>query len=318
VSNAALRKSMADRAAGLTPDDLLADLARVDAGAALADKNRWLWRASGLLRLQPGLSEDLADLILDPSTHHAGRALALDLLVSVGHDAAQAALRRAFAGGEDWGPGAHTLANRLGFLLKPAPATAALVAQRFATAEGEHRTAWGYTLGAVASHLDAEAAHTLTRPLAAGLATAETSTDRRHFLRALGNAGLEADVALIGPHTRDADPRVRKAAAGALRKCNDSASEALLAGLLTDPDPDVQQSAARALARRELTPDHFAAFTSEIAAGRLHEAAWPELLDALRRQRAVDPAGVEAVLGAMLARPITQPRLRARINGLRG
>lgn len=318
VSDAALRKALADRAAGLTGADLLADLARVGAGEGLADKNRWLWRASGLLRLEPGLSDGLADLVLDPATGHDGQALALDLLVSVGHGPAQAALRRVFEGDFSSDPRAYVLINRLGFLEKPEPATAALAGRRFAAATGDDHTTWAYTLGAVASHLEPEAAQAVSRPLVEALSTARDPESRRHLVRALGNAGLEAHVPLIADAARDADPRVRKAAAGALRKCNDSASEALLTGLLADPDPDVQQTAARALARRALDGEHFATFAAAIEAGRLHEAAWPELLDAVRRQRAADPEGARAVLEAMLTRPDTHPRLRARIRALLG
>jgi HEAT repeat protein len=318
VSDAALRKAMQERAAGLTTTDLLADLARVGAGGGLADKNRWLWRASALLRLHPELADDLADLILAPETGHDGRALALDLLVSVGHSRAQAAVRRALAGDFSDDPEAHTLYARLGFIQKPEPATADFVARRFAGTEGEDRTAWAYTLGAVADHLEPAEALALTRPLATELAAAEGPDAQRHLLRALGNAGLEAHVPVVAAYAQAEDARVRKAAVGALRKCTDAQSEALLTERLTDVDVDVQQAAARALARRDLTAEHFATFAEQVRSGQLQEGAWPELLDALRAHQTTDPEGVRALLEAMLERPITHPRLRARIRSLLG
>ena len=318
VSEAALRKAMEARAAGLTAADLLAGLATVDAGGALADRNRWLWRASGLLRLQPALADELAARFVEPEMGHAGRALTLDLLVSVGHARAQAAVRRALTEADLSGdPQATTLYNRLGFIERPEPATVDLVAARLAEATGEDRVAWAYTLGAVAGHeADLARARALAQPLVEDLAVAETPEARRHLLRALGNAGQVAQVPVIARHMGDPDPHVRKAVAGALRKCDDPESAALLGTLLVDEDPDVQQAAARALGRRPLDPGHLSGFAEAIEGGRIQETAWPELLDALNRNRQVDPDARRAVLEAMLARPIQHPGLRARLRSL--
>lgn len=318
VSEAALRKAMEARAAGLTAADLLAGLATVDAGGALADRNRWLWRASGLLRLQPALADELAARFVEPEMGHAGRALTLDLLVSVGHARAQAAVRRALTEADLSGdPQATTLYNRLGFIERPEPATVDLVAARLAEATGEDRVAWAYTLGAVAGHeADPARARALAQPLVEDLAVAETPEARRHLLRALGNAGQVAQVPVIARHMGDPDPHVRKAVAGALRKCDDPESAALLGTLLVDEDPDVQQAAARALGRRPLDPGHLSGFAEAIEGGRIQETAWPELLDALNRNRQVDPDARRAVLEAMLARPIQHPGLRARLRSL--
>lgn len=320
ASDASVRDTLEKRVGGLTPDQLVADLTRVAQGGAIADKNRWLWQATGLLRLKPELAERLVEGFAD--ANHAGRALTLDLLASVGHARAQAAMRTALGHDLSDDPRGATLINRLGFIERPTGETLAFAAQRLAESEGAERTAWQYTLGAVAGHHarhgDAARAEAAAAPLLSALSAAQTPEDRRHALRALGNAGLEAHRDALLPHAQDDDRRVRRATARALRHLTDAESEATLANLVIDSDVAVQQAAISTLGKRPLGANHMADFSAQIAKGQIHEDAWPELLDALRDQRGVDAADVQQVLDAMLARPMRRARLRTRIQRLRG
>ena len=98
-SGAGRRNALLLRAAGLTGAQLVLDIRAHATMERLPDHNRWLWRATGLLKLEPALCSQLVTLFQDKTLGQETRALILDLLVGAGHATAQEAMRDIHRGG---------------------------------------------------------------------------------------------------------------------------------------------------------------------------------------------------------------------------
>jgi HEAT repeat protein len=167
-----------------------------------------------------------------------------------------------------------------------------------------------YALGAAARHANdaadsgvQERARDTIRDLNARFDSAESAEDRSFLLGALGNAGDRSALGRIESALSDPDPRVRAAAAAALRFIAGPEPEALLARLMVgDPDPAVRRAALSAAAERAPSEVLLSAATSELlAAGEIdvrleairvvaRSLPDPKALDALDRVSQSDPS----------------------------
>ncbi len=239
-------RGLRQRVAGLTRGQMLADIARFGPGGRLPDHNRWLWRAVGLLSLDPGAAEALAALIIR-SEDSQTRALGLDLLTSEGSPRAQAALRRSLEGVEA-DPAYGLLVQRLGFLDAPTAETLEFLAARI---EGEHDLAAATALGSVVGKLGEEASEANER-LVEMLDGREDEEGTAALLRGLGNAGLERNLSTVEAYAEDERVAVRASAAIALRKTGSEGARAVLRRLAGDPSEAVRGTALESL--REVGP----------------------------------------------------------------
>lgn len=311
--------ALADRAEGLGGAELVALLRAHGAAGVLPDHNRTLWRAVAALRLDPAACAALGALMGDAAIGGAGRGLVADLLASAGTSAAQAALRAGLATAAAVAdPQYGVLFQRLGLVVAPDAETLDWLASRYVAPGPEGFGAAVYALGAAAGSAaragearGAELADRLVRELGG-----EADPERlRLRLVALGNAGIPAHLDAVLPYARAADPRLRAAAAAALRKHGTPAARAALVGLAVDGDVDVQRRALGALARAPLDAAGLMALAGAVSDGTLGEASLHRLLDLVAA--AGDPAA-QAVLDAVIARPLRDGRIRSRARVMRG
>lgn len=246
------RALLEQRAAGLTFDELARGVR-----TRWSDRDaqrRWFARGVALLRLDPSLCAELAELGFGDAGDPAARRLVFDLLAAAGHADAQAVMREAL-GRDSARPQLVELVQRFSRVTRPDAASARFVhaAHARARASGERALvgATSYTLGALAHHLRASGepalAAELDGELRAALAAATTSEARATALAALGNARLDDNVALVRAHAGDPEPDVRGRAAWALRHTHTDAARDALYELATDADPRVARTAFAAL-----------------------------------------------------------------------
>ncbi len=308
---------LAQRVDGLTPAELTESIDRFVALGSLPDQPRFLIRATGLLQQQPALAAPLG-VRAAATASSSERAFVLDLLAGAGTPEAQAALRSAVGS-------AGALADRervtqfarLALVEHPTPETVAFVEQAFTTASGKERLDRALVLGAVAhalhTHGEPERAQELGARLAEGLAAAATPKETAAYLRALGNAGLEAHVPQVIARLSSAEPLVRSVAAYALRKTRVPAARQALLGLVGDASADVQRNALHALDGLEGLPEA-AAISAQVRRGVTAPRAASDVVTALAPF--AGDAAVRAALQQLAAAPESEAQLRERVRTL--
>jgi hypothetical protein len=306
--------ALVDRVDGLSRADLLRGLS---ANGAIADLNRWLWRATGLLQLDAALAAELGDLVATGRLTGNNAELALDLLASAGTPEAQTALRTALASPPVRGaPGYGLLVQRVSLVAHPTPETAAFVGELY---RRESRDEVAYALGATIRHLDeagdgtGEAAR-WNRVLVDDLEHAVDPAQQAVLLGALGNAARTENVELVARHATSDDPDVRAAAARALRHTDVPRAREALHALFGDRDTGVQREAIGALAKHRLGDGDLATLERTVAAAGIGAGNEGGLVTLIAAQ-AESPTSTK-ILRAIAARPGTLPDLRARIEQL--
>jgi hypothetical protein len=319
ASPALQRKLLENQAAGMTADMLLDDLARYGGTATTPDLHRWMWRATGLLRLHPEACAMLAEPFENLGT--SGRYMIFDLLASAGTPEAQKVMRDLLgtpAGRSD--AIAHgMMLQRLGLVDEATRETAEYVAQAHRAAAGDDdRHATAFAMGAVVGKLGPGAndvAMRLNGELRDELARARHPRDREMLLRALGNAGREDNAPTLVEYTRSDDPRLRHAAATALRTSTSASSNDVLIGLVEDVEPAVQSAALGSLVGHPLAGPQVAALDTAARSGKLDAVNAAQLVTVLAGHIAAEPS-VRETLQFLLARSDTDAMLRARIRQL--
>ena len=311
------RRLLADRAAGL---DAAAAVAMVSGFDGSDDETGpFLWRATGLVRLDPTAADALGAAAVAEDTPPAGRELALDVLAHAGTPPAQRALTRALSSPTLAADPPHRrlLLQRLSFVDRPDDETVAWAESLWDDAEGPERRAAASILGAVAGHRaaagDAATADRLAARLRDALATADDD-DRPALLQGLGNAARPADQSLLVTASAAAAVRDRAAAASALRHYETAAAQDAMVALVSDRSASVQRRALSALDGRTLTPAQLDALTEAVRADAVSRVSDAALVNVVARQSR-DPQ-CQALLRAVLSRADDDPRMRARVRSL--
>jgi hypothetical protein len=301
------RSTLAKKVDGLTRIELYEGLA-----GAVADENRWLWRASGLVEQDPSLAAELGDRVAAGELAGQRAELALDLLAAAGTPEAQAALRVALAS-----PAVRAARNydlmvqRVSLVAHPTPETARFASELY-RASGSVPTA--YALGAVARHLaesgDATGATRYTTQLSEALARSDAPREQAALLGALGNAADPSRVPLVVRFATSDVATVRAATARALRDTDTPIARAELHALFADPTTAVQHQAIEALRKHALGATDLGTLAAHV--DTLHGGNE----DGLVTLAAAHGAAGTGLLRAIAARPSTFPELRARIATL--
>jgi hypothetical protein len=225
-----------------------------------------------------GKSEcDALGVVFEEDISDDRRSLILDLLASAGTPEAQIVMRRLLSL-EIARKNGRTFASfvqRLGFMERPDGATLRFLISVYAESKSgpvELRSACAYALGAGAGRAHVwgltEAATRASDVLRRDLLLAQDAADKCALVTALGNAGLESDVGIILRFIDDPTPRVRGAAALALRKMHTNDARGSLLALLTSSDQNVAESALSALFEQSLEPHEIVRLAELVLAGR--------------------------------------------------
>jgi len=317
------QRLLQQRAEGMTMELLVADLLGHAKGGLMPDMNRWLWRATGLLKLEPERCGELAAVFTRPELDSQARAVVLDLLAGAGHAQAQAVLRDLLetpAAQADQANYALFL-QRLGMVDAPTPETMEYLARKHATARAGQqeplRNASAYALGATVGRLPVEDARagTYNRLLLEELGAASTSSERVTYLRSLGNAGRPENESAILSHVADADPRVRAAVAAALRTGDSPDSTQALLQLVRATERPVQAEALTALSDRYLDAAALASLRDVVVAGSLRQGTETLLVSLLAERLDGGPA-VFQMLQLLERRTSQDPALHTRVMEL--
>lgn len=223
-------------------------------GGLLPQHERWLWRATGLLVLEPERAAELARACTDGTLDGAARVLALDLLANVAHSEAQSALRDVLAHAEVAASADYpNLLQRVVLVRAPEPELLTFYEERAASLEGAPRRSAASALGALVGHArdhDPEAGAVQVASLVRALDDAHGSADRRALIQALGNARASEAEARVDELTHDEDPDVRLTAVRAMgRLGSDDGRARLVERAIDDPSAAVRVEALHALAR---------------------------------------------------------------------
>ena len=234
------------RAAGLTIEALKERLTEFGDAGHVPEHERFLWRATGLLRLHPELAFELESLFVDGHASSARRGLVLDLLVHARTSEGQEVLRRLLDSDVARRDPRHALhLQRLALVDRPDARTVAYATRRFDEAEDVvDRFAAAYTYAGVARESeDPTVAGEAARALVSELDRATDAASRHHWMRALGATGSPEARSAIVAHLDDPSTSVRVAAVEALARQPGDQSE--LRHALADAHEAVQREALR-------------------------------------------------------------------------
>jgi hypothetical protein len=324
VSEQAQRKALLQRAMGMDVARVVMDLSTYGDGAQMPDHARWVWRATGALKLDPSGCAELAKLAKDPSRSSDGRRFMTELLVSVGSPEAQAALREILtAETAQQDPKYYDTLQRLSLLERPEPETAALVRDLLKAETFEVRMGGAFTAGSLAQTLSALGEETqasqLNNELQALLQNARTIDDQAGYISALGNAGRAENVPLIAKSVGSESAEVRRSAANALRHTQTPEAEEAVLSLASDEQERVQSAALETLEGWKLEVSHLEALEDTLNEGRVLLGNRSSLAKVLSKEyRSQDAAKAEVskrMLEKMIAGPLPTS-LRYKLDGL--
>lgn len=267
VSAVAQNRALSKRAAGLTTEKLLTDLDVHGDSGKMPFHSRWVWQATGRLRLEPQACWKLVPMLKDPQKSVAAKTFMLELLVSVGHEEAQAVLRTVLGDdGLTGDPEYYDMLQRLALLEQPSPKTGGFLLQTYARTQNDPSSrdthfAAAYSLGGMARKLrengHEKEADDCNGALLESLQRAHGSTERETYLRGLGNASVATNVDAISAFAKDEEPSVRRAVAVALRNTQTPKAEETVMKLMGDQSFLVQKDALGVMDKYEHRLEHF-------------------------------------------------------------
>lgn len=315
------RASLGRLASGATLEDVLSGVTAMATGRASDLPKGWVVRSTALLELHPELLAEVAVRFEDDTMGAGARMAILDLLAATGGDAAKVTLLKVL----DSAAARHddsrlAFVQRMVLVEEPSGAFAAAIRGRLAAsqARGDSDMAYAeaHVLGAMAGRLAARGAPADAKASVSMLAAAVDASNappaRAAYLSALGNAGDLSQVGRIAKHANDAEPKVRRAVASALRKTKSPEARSTLLALAKDSDEEVSVAALDALAVQGLEPSDGRELASLLDTSRLGGEAEGQVVTMLLRQGPPSPE-IRASLEQLLART-EDPRLAARVR----
>lgn len=306
------------RVAGLTWEQMHDALIKHDLTGVMPEHERWLWRASGLLKLHPELAPRLAELALDERMALPGKLLIMDLLANVGHAQAQAALLTVLDDPRVYGePVYAALAQRALLLTSPQVETAQAFAKQLRHAPNSSTLATAASiLGASIARVDPASRPELIDALMAPCATACDVDTRADLLVGLGNAGAAETTALVQEQLRSSEvPEQRARALMALRRVDTKEARALLLDALAHPG--TAPEALTTLSHHELDDHEANRLLERLQETNLPATAHHALLQMLRALSKTHPEQALKAIDQLRAQDQLQGRQRAALMALR-
>ena len=318
VAGTASESALDRRIAGLTLDAMIAGLEHLALVPHDPEKAEFLVRATGLLLQHPEYSDALVPIATQSGLGLEGRMVVLDVLASVGHDSAQAALRdaldhRALRADE---LGYNTLVQRLSFVSAPTDESLAWLEREW----GKRGAAIGTAaaLGSVAGRSFASGREREARPAVEALAhSVEAARDvnrKADLLLALGNVRSPIVAPVLLRESKSKVPEARAAAAFALRGVDLPQAREALVELARDPLPSVALAAYAALDSQALEKPKLEALITDVIEGRVPASAEASVVTYLGKHLNESPFVVDALKA--IAGRAENPEVKARAVAL--
>lgn len=319
VSGSSTQESALDRRiAGLTFDGMLTGLEHLALVPHDPDKTAFLVRATGLLIQHPEYAAALVPIATRAGLSLEGQMVVLDVLASVGHDSAQAAMRDAFEHRElrRKANEYNALVQRFSFVGSPTEESLEWLEREWAQRGAAIGTA--AALGSVAGRFASRGNDALARPAVNALTQSLDATSepkrRADLLLALGNVRSPLVARAVLREARTKVPEARAAAAFALRGVDLPEARDALVELARDPLPSVALSAYAALDSQTLDRPHFEALLTDIIEGRVPASADATVVTYLAKHINESPFVVDALTA--IAGRAESPDVKARAASL--
>jgi hypothetical protein len=315
------RGALLARLRGMTPESMLQDLFVFGTDGEVPNAMEWMWRATALLTLQPELCADVVTFATDTAVEGGGHAFALQLLASVGHTEAQAALREVLSLPNVRSDSGFDQLVQRGVLVPELDEPTITFYETLAQSEdlAVNLTASNVLATAADQALargDTERSAAIAARLVDGLESAGSPAEREARLRVLGNA---SDPSLFEPllaASEASDPDLRGAAARGLRNQRGPEANDRLHALAVDEDVYVRRRALESMAERGMTASDWEQLTPALAGGAFQRRDEIHLLRALR-STPPGSAARDAALAAMLQMPGLSGRSAQELAQLR-
>jgi hypothetical protein len=324
ISEQAERKALLQRAMGMDVARMVADLSRYGDGGQMPDHARWVWRATGALKLDPKGCAEIAKLAMETNRSSDGRRFMTELLVRVGSDEAQAALREILtAEVSKADPKYYDTLQRLSLLEHPRPELAELARSLLQDENFNVRMGSAFAVGSLSQAYSAQGDESLgaqlNGELRSLLAGAQNLNEEGGYITALGNARRKDNVPLIAKGAKSKSADVRRTTASALRHTQTEEAENTVLELASDEDERVQKSALETLEGWKLEVGHLEALEKKLEDGRISPRARPDLTRLLAKELRSQDQGISQASRRMLEQMMKGPlpsRLRYQIGGL--
>jgi hypothetical protein len=315
VSGGSSQESALDRRiAGLTLDAMIAGLEHLALVPRDPEKAEFLVRATGLLIQHPEYSDALVPIATRAGLSLEGRMVVLDVLASVGHDSAQAAMRDALehpamrANRDEF----NALVQRFSFVSVPTEESLGWLQREWERGGAGIGTAGA--LGSVAGRFTARGNEALAKAAVTSLTRSLERTDdpktRSDLIRALGNVRSPSVARTVLKEARAKAPELRAAAAFALRGIDLPEARDTLVELARDPLPSVALSAYAALESQQLTKSQLEALLEDVISGRVPASAEATVVTYLTKHIDESPFVLEALKA--IAGRTESPDVKAR------
>ena len=325
VSPEAEQKALVQRAAGMKIHHIVEDITKYGSAGRMPFHERWIWRATGLLRASPEECKKLLEVFEDESVGATGKQFIVELLAGVGNEEAQKVMLEIFdSDTAKSNPGYFKLIQRVAVLTNPTVEMGKYIEEKVLETQrlkDDLHFSSAFALGSMSAKLrengEEQVASALNERLVEFLKNAENDDERAAYLRALGNSGDEKNIDLIAPYSADADDRVRRAVATALRKTRTPESEKIVMTLASDSVGQVQKEALQVLRKYTVDSDQLLQLDQMLESGGLDNFSRGDMITLLH-DAYKDPstkAMSEKMLKAMLAKTKTA-KLRQRISGI--
>lgn len=276
------KQLLTKRVAGLTWAQMHDAIIKHDASGVMPHHERWLWRATGLLKLHPELSHKLAKLALDDRLAQPGKLLIMDLLANVGHTQAQEAILTVLNDPEVYGTPAYAaLGARTLLLTTPSLQTAQAFAKHFEDAPTRSTFATSAAiLGASIARIDPDQRPAFIKTLLSPCARTCDADTRADLLVGLGNAGAKQATTLAKAQLQHSKhPEHTTQAIMALRRVHTTEARKLLFDAIAQPH--TTQAALNALSQHTLTEDEARTLITILKHAPLTQTQQPALLNTL-------------------------------------
>ena len=296
----ARRASLLARLRGMTAESMLEDLFVFGPTGDMPNVHEWLWSATALLELDPALAADIVNFAMDPAVEGQGHAFALQVLGSVGHAEAQAAMREVLSLPNVQSDGGYDQLVQRGVLVPELDGESVAFYEGLAAHDDASVSVSASNVMASAANQalergDTERSAEIARRLSEDFDVAPTAAERRERLRIMGNLQDPAMAEPLLEASYDADANLRGAAARGLRHQSGSDVNDRLYELAVDDDPYVRRNALATMVEKGMSASQWESLAPSMASGVFGSRDETYLLRAVEATEAGSPARAAAL-----------------------